>query len=389
MFLPAQSNPTGHRASQHLVATDGNAINRLLKRNLRSPIDEGHHHGKQCSITMNVVPLPRNPQSLENPQNPVQIIYRSLHRRSNVDIDNHRAIPILGNLRSQRIVVDLSHGQGRNSLGVHPVIPGCLKHAVMRLPRTIQNPIRVTLPRQQNAVQVPLRPARGDVPPILPLLHLPQLGEKFNDRALELPGMHPIIRSNERVPQVIDRILHKLIELLVIIHQIVRIPKVHAALPLEQLIVTLQNVRLVGQRRPLVGSVVVGGDAHHFGREEGFLCGGEGVDDALAGAPGVEDGPGGGRAGFGGVVFDGVGGVVVEVGFVLVFVFVFAIVGGEGGAGVGTGGRGGGRVFVFGEGHGRLEAAGQSESGGGIGRCRGHFAVIAADHCALRAGRRR
>mmetsp|Transcript_4274 Transcript_4274/g.10881 ORF Transcript_4274/g.10881 Transcript_4274/m.10881 type:complete len:201 (+) Transcript_4274:1054-1656(+) len=178
----------------------------------------------------------------------------------------------------------------------------------------------MAFPREEYAVEVSLGPARGDVSPVGIGLRLPQVGEEVDDRALELTAVDAVVGRDEGIAEVVDAVLHELVQLLVVVHEVVRIAEVHAALALEQLIVGAKDIGLAGQRSRLA-FLVRGGDAHHVRRQHGLLLGREGIDDLVAGAPRVEYRPGGGGAGLGGiggVILNGVSDVVVEVGFGLV-----------------------------------------------------------------------
>ena len=101
----------------------------------------------------------------------------------------------------------------RSPLGVHPVIPGSLEYAVVRLPATVKYPVRVALPRKQDPVEVPLGPAGCNVTPVFPLFDLPQLGEEVDHGHLELAGVDAVVGGYEGVAEVVDGVLHEGVQL--------------------------------------------------------------------------------------------------------------------------------------------------------------------------------
>lgn len=69
-------------------------------------------------------------------------------------------------------------------LGIHPIHPCCLEHTVVRLPAGVQDAVWEVLPAHQNAMQVALSAAVGDVAPVLLLVNLPQPGKPVEDAHL-------------------------------------------------------------------------------------------------------------------------------------------------------------------------------------------------------------
>mmetsp|Transcript_5001 Transcript_5001/g.9770 ORF Transcript_5001/g.9770 Transcript_5001/m.9770 type:complete len:312 (-) Transcript_5001:569-1504(-) len=262
VFFPGQCNPAGHGTPQHLVPAHGDRIDGLLERYLRSPIHERHHHGEQRTITVNVEPLAGNAQRFEYPQDAVQVIHGALDGGPDVHVDDHGTIAIRLDLARQRVVIDFPHGQGGYRLGVHPVVPRRLEDAVMCLTAGVQDAVGVALPREEDAVEVPLRAAGGDVAPVGVLGHLPQVGEEVDDGALELAAVHAVIGRDEGVAQVVDGVLHEFVQFLVVVHEVVRVAEVYRTLAPEELVVAFQNIRFVGDAAAIF---LDGGDADHFG----------------------------------------------------------------------------------------------------------------------------
>lgn len=164
-------------------------------------------------------------------------------------------------------------------------------------------------------MEVSLGSTGGDVSPVGVGFHLPQFGKEVNDGTFELTGVNPVVGCDEWISKVVDGVLHEFVKFLVVVHEIVGVPEMNGRFAFEKLVVCGEDVRFVGE----VGTVVfiVGGDADHFWTEHCLLFVAEGVDDALAGAPCVKDGPGGGCSrleGVGGEVGYGGGRVVVEAG---------------------------------------------------------------------------
>jgi hypothetical protein len=60
----------------------------------------------------------------------------------------------------------------------------------------------VVLPPNQDAVQVALRAAVGDVAPVIP--GLPKAGKPFEDPDLKLARVDAVVAFDERVAQVVD-----------------------------------------------------------------------------------------------------------------------------------------------------------------------------------------
>ena len=99
-------------------------------------------------------------------------------------------------------------------------------------------------------MEIPLGAAGGDVSPITVGLHFPQLGEEVDHAAFELTTVHSVIGGHKGISEVVNRILHELIEFLMIVHQVIRIAEMDRTLPLEQFIVHAQNIGLGGQILP-------------------------------------------------------------------------------------------------------------------------------------------
>ena len=68
--------------------------------------------------------------------------------------------------------------------GVHAVHAGSLEDGVVRLPGGVQHPIRQVFPAHEDAMQVALRAAVGDVAPVVVALDLPEPGEPVQDADL-------------------------------------------------------------------------------------------------------------------------------------------------------------------------------------------------------------
>mmetsp|Transcript_35527 Transcript_35527/g.60420 ORF Transcript_35527/g.60420 Transcript_35527/m.60420 type:complete len:429 (-) Transcript_35527:712-1998(-) len=218
MLLPRNRNATGHGTPQHLVPAHGNGIDGLAKRHLRGPIHERHHHGKEGSIAMNVEPFAGDPERFENAQYAIEVVHRALDGGPDVDIDDHGTIAILGNLGLQCVVVDLAHGKSGDGLGVHAVIAGRLEDAVVRLAAGVEDSIGVTFAREEDAVEVALGAAGGDVAPVGVGGHFPEVGEEVDDGTLELTGVNAVVGGDEGIAEVVDGVLHEFVELLVVVH---------------------------------------------------------------------------------------------------------------------------------------------------------------------------
>ena len=197
MLLPRNGHSAGHGTPQHLMATDRDGINGFTKGYLRRPVDEGHHHGKQGPVAVDVISFSGDVEVVQNPEDAIEVVHGSLNRRPDVDVNDDRSIPILLNFIGENIVVDLAHGEGGDGLGIHPVIPSGLEDGIMRLLGRIEDSIGMTLPGEQDAVQIPLGSAGGDVPPVIPLVDAPEVGEEVNDRALELPRVHAVVGGDD------------------------------------------------------------------------------------------------------------------------------------------------------------------------------------------------
>ena len=65
-----------------------------------------------------------------------------------------------------------------------------------------------------------------DVAPVLALFDLPQPGEEVDDGALELAAVHAVVGRDEGVAEVVDRVPQEAVQVLVIVHQIVRVAEV-------------------------------------------------------------------------------------------------------------------------------------------------------------------
>mmetsp|Transcript_27276 Transcript_27276/g.49547 ORF Transcript_27276/g.49547 Transcript_27276/m.49547 type:complete len:359 (+) Transcript_27276:2373-3449(+) len=288
MFLSAESNTARHGASQHLVSRYGNGINRLFKANDGGPVHERHHHCKERTVTMDVITLARDIQHFQYPQDAIQIVDGSLDSGTNVDINNDGAVKVLGNFRSQSVIINLSHGQCGDALGIHAVVAGSLEDTVVSLLGTVQDAIGVALTCEKNAVKITFRSTRGHVTPVRVGFHIPELGEKVNDTALELTGVNTIVGGDIGVAEVVDGVLHEFVELLVVVHEIVGVSKVNGRLALEELIVGLQNVRFVRKQRTLLFG---GGDHDGFFGEKGLLVVRQGFGNTLSRTPCIKDSP--------------------------------------------------------------------------------------------------
>mmetsp|Transcript_8939 Transcript_8939/g.16203 ORF Transcript_8939/g.16203 Transcript_8939/m.16203 type:complete len:219 (+) Transcript_8939:583-1239(+) len=218
MFLATKCNTTRHGTSQHFMSRHGNRVDWFLEGNFGSIIDKGHHHGKECSIAMNVITFARNTQHVENSQNAIQVIDGSLDCGSNIDIDDYGTVNILFNLLCQAFIINFSHWQCRNGLCVHSIVSCRLEDAIVRFRTGIQNAIGMTLARQQNAVKIAFGTARGDVTPILVFGNFPQVGKEINDGAFKLTRMHPIVTRHVGISEIINGILHEFVEFFMIVH---------------------------------------------------------------------------------------------------------------------------------------------------------------------------
>mmetsp|Transcript_1879 Transcript_1879/g.2635 ORF Transcript_1879/g.2635 Transcript_1879/m.2635 type:complete len:222 (+) Transcript_1879:807-1472(+) len=219
------------------MSRNRNGIDRLTEGNFRRKVNKRHHHGKERTITVDVVTLARNIKHLEYTQNTIEVINSSLDSGTNVHVDNNGSVPILGNFRRKRVIVDFSHGQSRDSLGVHAVVPCCLEHAVVSLLGTVENTIGVTLPRKEDSVEVSLCAAGGNVTPVLILGYLPELGKEVDDRALELTRVHAVVGGDEGIAEVVDGELHKFVQLFVVVDEVVGVAEVDGGLSTEEFIV--------------------------------------------------------------------------------------------------------------------------------------------------------
>ncbi len=262
MLLPRNGDAAGHGTSEHFVAADGNGINGLAKGDLGCKVDKGHHHGEEGSVAVDVKPVPGDVEVVEDAKDAIEVVDGALDGGADVDVDDDGPIAILFDLVGEDVVVDLAHGEGGDGLGVHAVVPRRLEDAVVRLLGRVEDAVGVALPREEDAVQVALGAAGGDVPPVVALGDLPQVGEEVNHGALELAGVHAVIAGDEGVAEVVDGVLHELVQLLVVVHEVVGVAEVHARAGLEQVVVCLQDVRLVGGGLALC---LGRGDPHGFG----------------------------------------------------------------------------------------------------------------------------
>mmetsp|Transcript_18701 Transcript_18701/g.34632 ORF Transcript_18701/g.34632 Transcript_18701/m.34632 type:complete len:274 (-) Transcript_18701:155-976(-) len=173
VLLPRQRHAARHGTAEHLVPRHGDGIDRLPERHLRREVDEGHHHGEQRAVAVDVVALAGDAELLEDAQDPVEVVHGALDGRADVHVDDDGPVDVLGDLGGQDVVVDLAHGQRRDGLGVHPVVPRRLEDGVVRLLGGVEDAVGVALASEEYAVEVALGATRGDVSPVRVLLHLP------------------------------------------------------------------------------------------------------------------------------------------------------------------------------------------------------------------------
>ena len=211
VLLARKGDSTRHGTSQHLVSADGNAINGLTKRHLRSKVHEGHHHGEEGTVAVNVESIAGNTKLGKDAKDSVQIVHSTLHGGANVDINDHGFVEVLLNLRGQGIVINLSGGQCLDGPRFHPIVSGSLEDRVMRLLAGVKDAIGVTFAREEDAMEVTLRSAGGDVSPVLVRFHLPKAGKEINNTALELSRMDTIVGGDVGISEVVDRVLHELV----------------------------------------------------------------------------------------------------------------------------------------------------------------------------------
>ena len=106
--------------------------------------------------------------------------------------------------------------------------------------------IGMTIPRQEYAVEISLGSTGGNVPPVVFQFNLPQVGEEVDHGALELARMDAVVRGDEGIAHIINRVLYKLVELLVIMHKVVWIVEMDGGALLKVAIVRLEIGGLVG-----------------------------------------------------------------------------------------------------------------------------------------------
>lgn len=110
--------------------------------------------------------------------------------------------------------------------------------AVMCLLTRVQYAIRMTLPPQQNSVQIAFGPARRHTSPIfVGIIKLPQPSKEVNDGTFELSRMDAVIRGHVRISQIVDQILHELVQLTMVVHQVIGISEMDAGLMFEEFVV--------------------------------------------------------------------------------------------------------------------------------------------------------
>ena len=61
----------------------------------------------------------------------------------------------------------------------------------------------MALPSEEYPVEVPFRPASGDVSPVVGLVNLPEVGEEVDYGDLELAGVDAVVGGYEWIAQVI------------------------------------------------------------------------------------------------------------------------------------------------------------------------------------------
>mmetsp|Transcript_14032 Transcript_14032/g.28852 ORF Transcript_14032/g.28852 Transcript_14032/m.28852 type:complete len:233 (+) Transcript_14032:635-1333(+) len=232
MLLSCDRHAARHGTSQHLVPRNCDRVNGLSEGHLRCEVNEGHHHCKEGAIAVDVEAFARNIEGLEDAEDAVEVVDGALDGGADVDVDDDWAVDVLLDLGGKDVVVDLSHGEGGDGLGVHAVVPGGLEDGVVCLLGGIEDAVGVALPGQEDAVEVALRSAGANVSPVLVLLHLPKTCHEVDHSTLKLPRVHAVVRGDVRVPEVVDAVLHELIQLLVVVHQIVRVPEMHGTLAL-------------------------------------------------------------------------------------------------------------------------------------------------------------
>lgn len=86
-------------------------------------------------------------------------------------------------------------------------------------------------------MQIPLGAAGGHVSPVGIGFHLPQFGEEVDDAAFELTTVYSVIALDEGISEVVDTVLHKLVQFGVIVHQVVGVAEMHRGFPLEEFVV--------------------------------------------------------------------------------------------------------------------------------------------------------
>mmetsp|Transcript_38084 Transcript_38084/g.89032 ORF Transcript_38084/g.89032 Transcript_38084/m.89032 type:complete len:246 (-) Transcript_38084:626-1363(-) len=233
------------------MSRHGDGVDGFSERVLGGEVDEGHHHGKQRAVAVDVEPVARVAVGVENTQHAVEVVDGAFDGGADVDVDDGRTRTTGEHLVLEILIVHLPTVLGVDANGVHAIEPSCLEDGVMALLGGVQHTVWKHLPRQQDAFQVALGAACRHVAPVVATGDVPELGEEVENGELELSGVDTVVGGDEGVAQVVDGISQELEQLLVVVGEVVRIAKVKGCPCLQDLLELLQHPRFrVLRQRP-------------------------------------------------------------------------------------------------------------------------------------------
>eukprot|EP00754_Rhynchopus_humris_P045651 Rhum_TRINITY_DN5137_c0_g1::Rhum_TRINITY_DN5137_c0_g1_i1::g.16519::m.16519 len=242
VLLPADDHAARHRAAEELVSRHAHRVNLLREVNLLELLHERQHQRVQRTVAVDEPLIAGEAEPRHHLHLGVHGVDGTLHGRADVGDEDGVPVRVLRQLLLEVLVVHLTRRRGADLAVLNLVVAARLEHGVVRVLRRVQDALRVHLTGAEDRVQVALRAARCDVAPVLVLRDLPEVGEEGKHVQLELAGVHRVVRLDERVAQVVDRVLHAVEDLLVVVVQVVRVPEVEARAVVQVLPVLLEHV---------------------------------------------------------------------------------------------------------------------------------------------------